>query len=495
MATIYSRRRALGLGAGAMLSLGIAGCSSGEGGSGASPNDTATDTTGGGDAVTTSGGNGSSAGPTSSASTAPTAPSKAVTIKVGDKPSANKTAALAKLKSDVSEFSAKHPKITVDPVETKWEAQTFNAMLAGGTLPTVLQVPFTEPQGLIARHQIGDITEVFNALDMGSGLNPSAMDVVKDDAGHIFGIPVDVYSLGLLYNRELFSKAGLDPDTPPQTWKEVQDFARKITKATGAAGFTTLSTKNQGGWILTAMTYSRGGRVEDDEGTKATFNSGATGEVLQMLHDMRWNDDTMGSQFLYDLGSARQDFAAGKIGMMIDQSVAYTGVVGKYGMDPKNYGFGPMPQADPSDSQTLAGGSVVIISRKANEDEQIAGVDWTAFRYLSKYEDKASAVKTAKASRADGDIVGIPRLSPLAADKYQLYASWIAPYTNVPVSNFDPYMKVAFKQSLIPEPASQAQELYASLDPIVQSVLTKKSADIPALLDAAAKAMTAKLSR
>lgn len=44
-----------------------------------------------------------------------------------------------------------------------------------------------------------------------------------------------------------------------------------------------------------------------------------------------------------------------------------------------------------------------------------------------------------------------------------------------------------FDQPLVNEPVSHTQDLYAALDPVVQAVLTDKSADIDALLDAANK--------
>lgn len=35
----------------------------------------------------------------------------------------------------------------------------------------------------------------------------------------------------LFYNKELFKKAGLDPERPPKTWGEFREYAKKITKA------------------------------------------------------------------------------------------------------------------------------------------------------------------------------------------------------------------------------------------------------------------------
>jgi len=36
----------------------------------------------------------------------------------------------------------------------------------------------------------------------------------------IYGVPLDVTTIQLVYNKKLFRKAGLDPDIPPRTWNE-----------------------------------------------------------------------------------------------------------------------------------------------------------------------------------------------------------------------------------------------------------------------------------
>lgn len=46
---------------------------------------------------------------------------------------------------------------------------------------------------------------------------------------------------------------------------------------------------------------------------------------------------------------------------------------------------------------------------------------------------------------------------------------------------------------LIPEPSVKAQELYATLDPVVQSVLTEENADIAQLLADAQSTMQSTL--
>lgn len=48
--------------------------------------------------------------------------------------------------------------------------------------------------------------------------------------GHIFGIPVSSASFAFYYNKKLFRQAGLDPERPPQTWAEVVEYNKKLTR-------------------------------------------------------------------------------------------------------------------------------------------------------------------------------------------------------------------------------------------------------------------------
>ena len=51
----------------------------------------------------------------------------------------------------------------------------------------------------------------------------------------IYGVPIDVTNIQMLYNKDLFKAAGIDPSSPPKTWKDMIDINRKL-KAKGIQG-------------------------------------------------------------------------------------------------------------------------------------------------------------------------------------------------------------------------------------------------------------------
>ena len=47
----------------------------------------------------------------------------------------------------------------------------------------------------------------------------------------VYGVPIDTMNIQLLYNKDLFKKAGLDPASPPVTWQEFIEAGRVLTAA------------------------------------------------------------------------------------------------------------------------------------------------------------------------------------------------------------------------------------------------------------------------
>ena len=105
-------------------------------------------------------------------------------------------------------------------------------------------------------------------------------------------------------------------------------------------------TKNDtGGWILTTLIYALGGRMETPTATRPPrrINNPQTKQALQKLHDMRWDDNSHGRNFLLDWSGINQAFAAGQIGMYMGGSDVYTSLVQQNNIKPADYGLAALP--------------------------------------------------------------------------------------------------------------------------------------------------------
>jgi ABC-type glycerol-3-phosphate transport system substrate-binding protein len=410
-----------------------------------------------------------------------------VTISVASLAPGSAKAAFAAFDDRVKAFEKANQNITVKPEQYQWTAATFTTQLAGGTLPVQFNVPFTDSQSLLQNGQIANITSEVKALPYGSKLNKSLMAVSTSSNGDIYGLPYDPYAMGLSYNRKIFTEAGLNPNDPPTTWAQVAQDAKTISqKLPGVAGYMQMTSDNTGGWELVTTTYSRGGRVEYRNSKGKTIvdtDNPATIAALQFLHNVRWNDNAAGSNFLLDWNGINQAFGAGQIAMFPSGSDVLTSLVQSDNVKPSEYGLTTLPITG-SKAGALTGGNVEVVSPKATKAQQEAAVKWIDFYYMQPLFNKTQAIGNAKTLLASDQPVGVPSLPVFDKATYEQTLSWIKPQMNVPQSNVAPFNDKIFDQQVIPEPNIDTQQLYAALDPVVQAVLTDKTADIPALLKA-----------
>lgn len=413
------------------------------------------------------------------------APDSKVELRVATFPPGADQAAYDAFATQEAQFEKKHPDIDIIGVEYEWEGPTFTAQLAAGSLPDVFTVPFTDAKTLLENGQLAEVTAEIEELGYADTFNPIILDAVKDADGKLYGFPRQAYALGLQYNRDLFEQAGLDPDAPPTTWDEVREYAKQIAEKTGKAGYATMTQNNTGGWQLTAQAASRGGFLQSDDGTTSTIANEGVKSTLQFFHDLRWEDDSMGDNFLLDWGSINQEFAAGNIGMYTSGSDLYTALVRDFSLDSAVYGLTTIPMD--AGGKVLGGGDIAVLPPTLDDATKAAAVKWVDWYYMQKLLDEDAAVADAKALADAGQAVGTPVLPVLDQATYEESLTWIEPYVNVPREQMRGFIDGIFAQTPVGEPKSRTQEVYALLDPIVQAVLTDENADIDALLAQADK--------
>ncbi|MFI6093607.1 ABC transporter substrate-binding protein [Streptomyces sp. NPDC051218] len=404
-----------------------------------------------------------------------------VTISVNGMPP--KTQALDRkwFEQDVKAFEKSHPKINIEAHEGQMNPQTFSAKLAGGQLEDVYYVYFTDPAVLIARGQAADITPHLEGVPYVKDVKPEFRKIFTGPDRKVYGLPNGQYSLGLVYNRALFKKAGLDPDKPPATWGEVRAAAKKITAlGDGTVGYADYSKNNQGGWHLTSWIYSMGGDVAVKDGNKWTsaVDGPAARKALTMLHDMRFTDDSMGSRQLLEIADAQKMMGAGKLGMYMAGPDNLPTIVKQFDQKYADFGVAPMPGG----KATLGGGNGFMFNPKASPQKIKAGIQWVQWKYLNP---DRKAFESKRASHSDVPI-GLPLdhlFGGAAADTWDAAEK---KYANVPQGNYTSFVKGNDQLEQKVEPPN-AQQIYAELDKVMQAVLTKKNANIDSLLATADK--------
>ncbi|WP_432945352.1 ABC transporter substrate-binding protein [Kribbella sp. CA-253562] len=408
-----------------------------------------------------------------------------VTITVGCQPPKSNPKERAGWDEDVAEFQKLHPNITIESKDAFpcINPDTFQAKLAGGTQEDVFYVYYTDVQKIIKAKQAADISEYVGSVKALKDVRPDVQGVFKD-GDKTYGVPRNNYNMGLVYNRKLFTQAGLDPDAPPKTWAEVQQAAKKIAGlGAGYVGFGEYSAGNTGGWHFAASLYARGGSMVSEDGKSAAFNSAEGKAVLENLKQMRWNDNSMGSKQLLQWEDLMRMMGSGKLGMMIGAPDVVQSVNNDFQGKFEDYGVTAVPESEGKAS--LSGGDGYMFNPKASPDKIKAGLLWLEFHELTPGEGQFNYER----AKAQGRPVGLP-IPDLYGDSApgKQITELRKKFATVPVEHFTPYVNAQASITNKLEPP-KAQELYAVLDVAMSAVLTRKDADIDKLLaDAEGKA-------
>jgi sn-glycerol 3-phosphate transport system substrate-binding protein len=136
--------------------------------------------------------------------------------------------------------------------------------------------------------------------------------------GKVYGIPYQNSTPLMYYAVDAFTDAGLDPNNPPQTWAELVDAAKKLTKPNGDRwGVNFPGTYDYCGWLTSAFVMQNGGQYYNhDYGGEVYYNAPSTLGALTML-DTLVNKAKVMPPGVSDANACTGAFFAGRLGMML----------------------------------------------------------------------------------------------------------------------------------------------------------------------------------
>jgi multiple sugar transport system substrate-binding protein len=138
-----------------------------------------------------------------------------------------------RLREILADFGEANPQIKVDyQVTTGDYMQKLVTQLSSNTAADVFYLDALFAPQLVATGAIrplDDYIEGSDLIDKEDFYKPLIQAFVSNEDGKLYGIPKDYSILGLFYNPEIFTEAGLDPSEPPKSWDQVIEYGRKIT--------------------------------------------------------------------------------------------------------------------------------------------------------------------------------------------------------------------------------------------------------------------------
>ncbi|WP_339161437.1 ABC transporter substrate-binding protein [Siminovitchia sp. FSL W7-1587] len=187
--------------------------------------------------------------------------------------------------------------------------------------------------------------------------------------GKTWSVPFQRSTVLLYYNKDMFKKAGLDPEAPPTTWDEVVDYGKKLTKD-GKWGIELPATIS-GYWIYQALALQNGEEnLMSDDGKEVYFNSDEAKEALQYWIDLSKKHKVMPKGVL-DWNTVPTDFIEGKTAMMLSTTGNLTNVKNNADFE---FGVAFLPAKERMATPT--GGGNFYIFKDISEDRQKASMEF-----------------------------------------------------------------------------------------------------------------------
>jgi len=230
---------------------------------------------------------------------------------------------------------------------------------------------------------------------------PHLWETVEYD-GKPYAVPFNIDTRLLFYNTKAFKEAGLDPNKPPATWGELEEYAKKLDVKKGdhyeRIGFYPLwGSAGASSW----MTNADNGKGFIDNGELA-INTPKKVEALEWI--LGWKErlgENTVQAFQAEFGSEQANpFINEKVAMWVDVGTFYT-QLRDYGQNVE-FGVAPIPAYQEGTGNWAEGsGFVAEIPKGAKHPKEamdfikyLTGADAQKYWALKNYENVANKEAT-----------------------------------------------------------------------------------------------------
>jgi len=262
-----------------------------------------------------------------------------------------------------SECEAANPGLNINLEQYVWQ-QAHDATaqrVAAGTFPDLLNTATIWVPEWLEGGALQPVTDDLVPPEIKADFVPALYEKGALIDGQSWGLPIAAATRALFYNKDLFTKAGLDPDKPPTTWDELKADAVAIKDKTGEFGYGHDAKGVQAFRYFGFFLWNNGGDFFTEDG-KAAFNSQAGVDALQFLVDLNATGampDPVGTAIDVDLEPL---FNSGKLGMVMDGNYVAANIPADV-----NWGVGltPTKSAD-QDSVTWGVTDTLVVGKNAD---------------------------------------------------------------------------------------------------------------------------------
>jgi len=196
----------------------------------------------------------------------------------------------------------------------------------------------------------------------------------------LYALPMDATVLALVYNKDQFRRAGIDPNIPPKTWNDLKEYSKKLTLDNDGDGkfdqygFYVPAYPGSGPlsiWEVLQWSpylWQAGGEIIDSTQTKVLFNSEAGVQALTLWKEIYDQLNFSNYSFTHDMG-----LASGSISMIMDGPWDLPTFRKMKNID---WAVASLPEGPKGKATYIAGESLAIFKQSKNPDATWTFVKW-----------------------------------------------------------------------------------------------------------------------
>lgn len=312
--------------------------------------------------------------------------------------------------SVVRRFMKDHPDIRLkggSTLKIEGSANTMDMVplmqIAGDISPSVIAVNFRMSDTYIQRGFLKPLDEYVAGVDQKELMRrvpPAVLDVVyrkgPDGKKHWYMLPTGSLVRVLAYRRDLFAKAGLDPNRPPRTWEELAQYSKRLTDPKKNRYGMVLSKGDISSWDFANFVRSSGSDIvtkDKDGNLRPHFNSKQVVDALYFYLKLTRGRWTRGGKTYRGVANCDVKMEVIQPGDPYAMAFAYLGDrLNVY--QPEVLGYAPVPYPENGGRSSSEINCVMLGIYAGEKDPAVARAAFDYIWFLGGHTANAIRVKT-----------------------------------------------------------------------------------------------------
>lgn len=278
----------------------------------------------------------------------------------------------ATLQSLIKKYESQNAgvKIEVTNVPFSSREQKFSAAAQAGTAPDIMRAEIADVANWAARGFLTPITKYVKAADKADFL-PAAF-AYYNYGGQIWGLPQAPDAPALLYNKRMIKAAGLNPNQPPTTLAQLNQWCTKVGKGKG------IFLRADSYWTQAWIWAYGGGLINPAKKQILIASKPSVAGMTEYKRLFGASCAFSNRDFANDYGNAQTAFKNGQVAMIVNGPWASADVLqGPEFKSSANLGVAPIPKGASGQQGSPVGGNGFVISRNTkNADAAYKFIYW-----------------------------------------------------------------------------------------------------------------------